>query len=218
MNRLSAVGVLLGALVLPVLQGCLPVLAASAATGGAMAAVDRRSLGTQTDDETTEWKASARATEQFGDRAHLNFTSYNRKVLITGEVASPEMKTEIESLVASLPLVQGVYNEVTVGPPTSLTTRSNDAYLTTRVKARFVDSGKFNPVRVKVVTEAGVVYLLGLVTQSEADSAVQVARTTSGVVKVVTLMEIISPAKAREFDGSAPRSDTPPAGSSLSGG
>jgi osmotically-inducible protein OsmY len=213
MRKALAVSLLLGATALPMLQGCLPVVAASAVSGGALATLDRRSLGTQTDDETVEWKASSRVGEKFSDNVHLNFTSYNRKVLVTGEVPSEEVKGEIERIVAGVPQVQGVYNELAVAPVTSFSTRSNDSYITTRVKSRFVDSGKFSAVHVKVVTEAGVVYLLGLVTQREADSAIQVARTTSDVKKVVNLLEIISDAKARELDVRMPeqRAPAPPA-------
>ncbi len=213
MRKALAVSLLLGATALPMLQGCLPVVAASAVSGGALATLDRRSLGTQTDDETVEWKASSRVGEKFSDNVHLNFTSYNRRVLVTGEVPSEEVKGEIERIVAGIPQVQGVYNELAVAPVTSFSTRSNDSYITTRVKSRFVDSGKFSAVHVKVVTEAGVVYLLGLVTQREADSAIQVARTTSDVKKVVNLLEIISDAKARELDVRMPeqRAPAPPA-------
>jgi osmotically-inducible protein OsmY len=182
-----------------------------------LATLDRRSLGTQTDDETVEWKASSRVGEKFSDNVHLNFTSYNRRVLVTGEVPSEEVKGEIERIVAGIPQVQGVYNELAVAPVTSFSTRSNDSYITTRVKSRFVDSGKFSAVHVKVVTEAGVVYLLGLVTQREADSAIQVARTTSDVKKVVNLLEIISDAKARELDVRMPE-QRPPAPPASGGG
>ncbi len=217
MRKALAVSLLLGATALPMLQGCLPVVAASAVSGGALATLDRRSLGTQTDDETVEWKASSRVGEKFSDNVHLNFTSYNRRVLVTGEVPSEEVKGEIERIVAGIPQVQGVYNELAVAPVTSFSTRSNDSYITTRVKSRFVDSGKFSAVHVKVVTEAGVVYLLGLVTQREADSAIQVARTTSDVKKVVNLLEIISDAKARELDVRMPE-QRPPAPPATGGG
>ena len=123
MKRFLATGLLLGAALLPTLQGCLPMVAAGA-TGGALATMDRRSLGTQTDDETIEWKASARVNEKFGETSHTNFTSYNRKVLITGEVASETDKAEIERLVSGVPQVQGVYNELAIGPVTSFSSRS----------------------------------------------------------------------------------------------
>ena len=190
---------LLGATVLPALQGCVTVVAAGV-TAGAVAAFDRRSVGTQTEDESIEWKANAQVSEKLDDKAHLNFTSYNRKVLITGEVPSEEAKSEAERIVSGLPNVQGVHNELVVGPASSYTNRSNDAFVTSKIKSRSVDSGKFNPIHVKVVTEAGTSFLLGIVTQAEADAAINVARTTSGVKKVVNLMEIITPAKARELD------------------
>lgn len=193
------VALLLGAAVTPALQGCFPMVAAGVTTG-VLATVDRRSLGAQTEDESIEWKAGARAKEKFGDKAHLNFTSFNRAVLMTGEVATEEAKADIERIVTGIPNVQSVHNEVTVGPASSFTDRSNDSFITSKIKSRSVDTGKFNPVHVKVVTEANVAYLMGMLTQAEADAAIQVARTTSGVRKVVNLIEIITPAKARELD------------------
>ncbi len=216
MNKVLAVILLLGAALLPMLQGCVTVVAAGAATG-AMAAFDRRSLGTQTDDETIEWKAITRVGDKAGENSHINYTSYERKVLISGEVPSEEVKAEVGRIVMRIPQVQGTYNELVVGPATSLGTRSNDSYITTRVKSRFVDSGKFNAIHVKVVTEDSVVYLFGLVTQREADSAIQVARNTSDVKKVVTLMEIISDAKAKDLDLHAPE-PSPPAKPPANGG
>jgi osmotically-inducible protein OsmY len=199
MTKNLIVALLLGATVLPALQGCFPIIAAGV-TSGVLAAVDRRSVGTQTEDETIEWKAAARVNEQFGDKVHINFTSYNRKVLLTGEAPSAEAKAEIERLTLGVPNVLSAYNEITVGPISSYSDRSNDAFITTKVKSRSVDNGKYNPVHAKVVSEAGVVFLLGMLTQVEADAAIDVARTTSGVRKVVNVLEIITPAKARELD------------------
>ena len=190
---------LLGATVLPALQGCFPIVAAGV-TSGVLATVDRRSLGTQTEDESIEWKASARVSEKLGDKAHVNFTSFNRRVLITGEVPTSDAKAEAEQIVVGVTNVLGVYNELVVGPVSNYSERSNDGFITSKVKSRSVDSGKFNPVHVKVVSEAGAVFLLGMVTQPEADSAINVARTTAGVKRVVNLLEIITPAKARELD------------------
>ena len=187
------------AISLPVLQGCIP-LVATGVTTGVLATMDRRSIGTQTEDETIEWKAAARVNPKLGDKAHINFTSYNRKVLMTGEVPTPEARTEAERLAAGVENVQGVYNELSVAPASSFPDRSNDAFITSKIKSRSVDSGKFNPVHVKVVTEAGVAYLLGMVTRVESQAAIEVARTTAGVKKVVNLLEIITPAKARELD------------------
>lgn len=194
---------LLGAALLPALQGCFPVVAAGVG-GSVLAALDRRSMGTQTEDETIEWKASARQRENFGEKVHVNFTSYNRKVLLTGEAPSAEIRAEVERLTASVAGVQGVYNELAVAGASSFSARSNDTYITSKVKARFIDAARFQANHVKVVTEAGTVYLLGLVTQREADAAVELTRTTAGVRKVVNLMEVISDAKARELDPPQP--------------
>ena len=208
MKKRLIAALLLGAITLPALQGCFPVVVAGVGTGVA-ATLDRRTLGTQTEDESIEWKAGSRVGDKLKDRGHFNFTSYNRKVLISGEVVSEEVKSEVERIVASIPNVQGVHNELVVGPSSSLSNRSNDAFITSKVKSRSIDAGKFNPLHIKVVTEAGTVFLLGMVTQAEADAAINVARTTAGVRKVVPLMEIIAPAKARELD--VTQSDSKPA-------
>ena len=199
MNKKLIAAAILGITILPALQGCFPLVAAGVTTG-VMATVDRRSVGTQTEDESIEWKASSRVGKELIVKTHLNFTSFNRKVLITGEVPTPEAKADAERIVGELNNVQGVYNEIVVGPSSSFSDRSNDSFITSKIKSRSLDAGKFNPVHVKVVTEAGVAYLMGMLTQAEADAAIQVARTTSGVKKVVNLIEIITPAKARELD------------------
>ena len=213
MKKKLLAALLLGATVLPALQGCFPVVAAGVGTG-VMATLDRRTLGTQTEDESIEWKAGSRVGDKLRDRGHFNFTSYNRKVLITGEVASEEYKAEAERIVGGIANVQGVHNELVVGPSSSLTDRSNDSFITSKVKSRSVDNGKFNPLHVKVVTEAGTVFLLGMLTQAEADAAIQVARTTSGVRKVIPLFETITPARARELDVSQPDQRAAPAAES----
>ncbi|WP_228384709.1 BON domain-containing protein [Rhodocyclus gracilis] len=197
-NRLLC-ALLIGGAVLPALQGCFPLAAAGFGTG-VLATVDRRTIGTQTEDETIEWKASSRISEKLGDRVHLNYTSFNRKVLLTGEAPSPEIRAEAERIVSEVPNVTGVYNEIIIAGSSSFTARSNDTYVTSKVKARFIDANRFNATQVKVVTEAGTVFLMGLVTQREASAAIDVARTTSGVMKVVSVMEIISEAKAKELD------------------
>ena len=199
MKKSLIAALLFGAALLPTLQGCFP-LVATGATVGVLAAVDRRSVGTQTEDETIEWKTSARIREKLGDRAHVNVTSYNRMALLTGEAFSEEAKAEVERVVKEITNVKGTYNEIVVGPTSSFSARSNDAFITSKIKSRSVDNGKFNPLHVKVVTEAGTVFLLGMLTQAEADAAIQVARTTSGVKKVVPLFEILTPSKARELD------------------
>lgn len=199
MKKHLIAALLLGATIVPALQGCFPLVAAGV-TSGVMATMDRRSLGTQTEDESIEWKSGSRVGEKYRDKGHFNFTSFNRKVLITGEVPSAEIKAEAERIVAGIPNVQGVHNELVIAPLSSFTDRSNDSFITSKVKSRSVDSSKFNPLHLKVVTEAGVTFLLGMLTQPEADAAINIARTTAGVKKVVNLIEIITPQKARELD------------------
>ncbi len=178
------------ALLLPALQGCFPVVAGGAA-GAAMVAGDRRTSGTQLEDTGIELKAGNRISEKLGDKVHINVTSINRAVLLTGEAPTDELKSEVERIVRGVPNVRVVYNEVAVAGPSTLSARSNDAYITTKVKARFVDAAKFQAIHVKVVTEAGTVYLMGLVTRKEAEDAVEVTRTTAGVAKVVKLFEYL---------------------------
>jgi len=187
------------ALALPALQGCVPLIATGVAVG-VLAVTDRRTVGTQTEDETIEWKARSRLGEKFGKDAHINATSYNRKVLLTGEVPNEQAKTEAGELVLKVENVNGIYNELQVAAVSSLSARSNDAYITSKVKTRFIDANQFAPNHVKVVTEAGSVYLLGIVNEREAQTAIQVARTTAGVRKVVNVLEVVSEAETRRLD------------------
>lgn len=183
------------ALSVPALQGCFPVAAVGV---GAVAASanDRRTSGTQIEDEGIELRASNRISERWGDKVHINVTSFNRSVLVTGEVPNPEIKAAIEQVVSGVANVRGVTNEIAVAGGSSLTSRTNDSFITSKVKARFVDANAFNPFHVKVVTENGSVYLMGIVTEAEAKSATDVARTTGGVRKVVRLFEYCQPTDA----------------------
>jgi len=170
------------------MQGCVGVAVVGAGTA-ALSAADRRTTGVQIEDERIELVSSNRFGEKFGDKAHINITSYNRNVLLTGEVADAAARDEAEKIVRGVPNVRGITNDLQVGPLATLSSRASDAGTTGKVKARFVDAGKFNAVHVKVVTEASVVYLLGIVTEAEAGDAVEVARTTGGVRKVVKVFE-----------------------------
>lgn len=192
MNRRTLI--LLATLV-PVLSGCFG--AAVVGTGvGVLSYADRRTTETQVTDEGIELRAGNRISEKYGSNTHVNVTSYNRTVLLTGEVPDAAAKTAIEKIVSEVPNVKAISNELQVAATSTLTARSNDTYLTSKVKARFVDANQFAANHVKVVTEAGVAYLMGLVTQGEANAAVEVARTTGGVQKVVRVFEIISDADA----------------------
>ena len=176
---------------LPFIHGCAALVVGGAAAGGVMVAQDRRTVGTMTEDEGIEQKVSGRIGERFKDGAHVNATSYNRMVLLTGEVPDAAAKTEVERIARGVENVRGVYNETVASGVTSYTARSNDSIITSKVKGRFLDAGKFNALHVKVVTENNVVYLMGLVKKQEAADATDIARTTSGVQKVVRVFEYL---------------------------
>jgi len=173
------------------LSGCVPLVIGAAAGGTALVVADRRSVGAQTDDEAIELKIANNVGAGFGDRVHVNVTSYNGIVLLSGEVPTQALKTQIEDIARTTAKVRRVDDEVVVGPVSSIGSRTNDSYITSKVKARFVEQNKFPANLVKVVTERQVVYLMGLVHHSEADAAAQIAATTSGVVRVVKLFEYI---------------------------
>jgi osmotically-inducible protein OsmY len=173
------------------LTGCAAVVIGGAAAG-ALVATDRRLPDVMLADERIEHQASSRIAERLKSEGHVNVTSFNRQVLLTGEATTEALKQEAERIARGVPDVRGVVNEIAVAAPSSLGARSNDAYLTSVVKSRMVAAGKFNPVHVKVVTEAGTVYLMGLVTRREADEATQIARTTAGVRRVVRVFEFIA--------------------------
>ena len=177
------------------LQGCIEMAVVGAGTA-MLSSVDRRTTGVQVDDEGIELRASNRVSERFGDKVHVNITSFNRSVLVTGEVPDANVKAEIEKLIQGVQGLRGVTNDLQVAGGASLTSRAGDATITGKVKARLFDSGKVNPVHVRVVTEASVVYLLGIVTEAEAGVAVEVARTPGGVRKVVKVFEYCKPTDA----------------------
>jgi osmotically-inducible protein OsmY len=177
-------------------SGCVPLIVGGVATG-VLVADDRRTTGTVVDDQSIELRLANDVSTQFGKVSNTNLTSFNRVVLITGEATTEQVRAGIEKLVRAYPNVRHVQNEMQVAGPSSLTARSNDSFITGRVKARIVDNqarGKDPRVQanhVKVVTEASVVYLMGLVTAAEADQAADIARTTSGVTRVVRVFELI---------------------------
>ena len=201
---------ILSAITATLLAGCFPAAVVGVGAGALMVA-DRRITETYLADEAIEMRASSRIGEKFGSEAHVNVTSYNRMLLLTGEVPTAEAKAELGKIMATVPNVKSVSNEVLVAPASTIAGRSTDTYTTSKVKARFVDYNKFAANKVKVVTEWGTVFLLGLVTQREADDAVDIARTTGGVQKVVRLFEIISEDEARRLDSTSSDSKAPPA-------
>lgn len=178
---------------LPFLTGCVPMFAIGTAAGtGAYISEDRRTSGMFIEDEGIELKSGRRIHQQFGDKVHINITSYNRMVLLTGEAPSEDIKTDIGKLVMGVDNVRRIFNEIAVAGHTSLASRSNDTLLTSKVKARFLAERKFQINHVKIVTENEVVYLLGVVTRKEADNAAQIASSTSGVKKVVKVFEYLN--------------------------
>jgi len=192
MKSLNGKGLLLLILCIPVLSGCALLVAAGVATGvgtGVAMSNDRRTSGIFVEDEGIEMKSGRRISEKYGSNVHINVTSYNRNVLLTGEAPSDAAKADIGNLVKGVENVRNVINEISVGPTSTYGSRSSDTLITSKVKGRFIDVGKFQVNHVKVVTENGIVYLLGLVNRKEADSAVEIAGSTSGVRKVVKVFE-----------------------------
>jgi osmotically-inducible protein OsmY len=172
----------------PALGGCVAAVVGAGAAGAAVG-FDRRSTGAYTDDETIEWKTSLEIREKFGDKVHINVTSFNRIVLLTGEAPTEEMRQDIQKIAQGIATVRDVRNEIAVGKPTSLDTWSDDSYITSKVMANMLGAKDVNQYHVKVVTENGVVYLMGLVTRKEGDAAAQAASATSGVKRVVKVFE-----------------------------
>ena len=174
------------------LSSCVPLVIGGIA-GTAAVATDRRTTGSQLDDELIEDKTSAALLERFrGREVHVNVTSYNGIVLLTGEAPSETVRSEIEGVARTMAKVRYIQNEMTVGAAADFGSRSNDSFITSKVKTRFVEANKFQINFVKVVTERGVVYLLGIVRAEEGNAAAEIARTTSGVQRVVKVFEYVT--------------------------
>jgi osmotically-inducible protein OsmY len=165
--------------------------------GAVMVAIDRRTTGVQIDDQNIELRAASRVSDSLGDRGHVNIVSYNRRVLLTGEVPSQQDKERVEQIASSQENVKWVVNELAVQGNSTFSQRSNDSLITGRVKAALLDTKDLNVNAFKVVTERGIVYLMGRVTQREADRASDITRAASGVQKVVRVFEIITEEELR---------------------
>lgn len=187
-----------GLLLVCTLGSCAPLMIAGVA-GTAMVASDRRTSGAQLEDESIELRAQARIRDNLGERVHVNVTSFNRQVLLTGEVTTEKDRQAVLQLVERIENVKAVVNELAVMPLSTLSERSNDLLIVAKVKASFVDSRDLFANAFKVVTERGTVYLMGRVTQREANSATQLTRNVGGVNKVVRLFEIISEDELRNL-------------------
>ncbi len=191
MTRLPAVLVLAMIALSTLLAGCVPMMVAGAA-GTALVATDRRSAGAQLDDTTIEAKVGQFANSRWGDRAHLSVTSYNGVVLLTGEVPDEAGKVALADFAKGTDRVRSVQNEIVVAQPSEIGSRTNDTYLTSVVKTRFLEAtDRFSATHIKVVTDRGVVFLMGLVRRSEIDAAAQIAASTKGVARVVKVVEYI---------------------------
>ena len=186
------------------LGACAPLIVGGAMLGGTLMATDRRTSGAQVEDQAIELKSMNRIRDVVGDRAHVSTTSYNRVVLITGEVPNEADKTAVEQAVTRVENVKSTVNELEIIGVSSLTSRSNDAILSSKVKATFVDAKDLFANSFKVVTERGTVYLMGRVTEREANRATELARSVGGVQKVVRLFEIITEQELADMAPKAP--------------
>lgn len=190
---------------MPALQGCVESFIVAGVATGVIVAADRRQPEVMFGDQRIEIVASNRIGDVLAGQGHVNVTSYNQMVLLTGEVPSAQVKAEVEKVTSEVPQVKTVINELQIAGASSIASRSNDSYITSKVKSNFIGADKFRPTSVKVVTEAGVVYLLGLVSREEADAASDIARGTGGVQKVVRVFEYITPAQAPQVTPPAPK-------------
>ena len=188
----AAVGlVLVSAAVLP---ACAEALIVGGVAAGVVLAADRRQTEVIFSDQRIEFDAGSRVDDALKEQGHVNITSYNYTVLLTGEVPTAQAKADAEKAALEVQNVKTVVNELQIAGTSSAASRSNDAYITSKVKSNFLGNEKFKPTDIKVVTEASVVYLLGLVTREEADAATEIARSTGGVQKVVRVFEYVVPA------------------------
>lgn len=193
----SRISIHLAVMILVVVAGsslvsaCFPLVAAGAAAG-AMATFDRRSFGAQTEDQAIELKASSRFPEAVARTGRVSVTSFNRKVLLTGQVSEESAKAEVETAVAGMPNVSSVHNEIQIGPRANLNTTASDTAITTRVRASLLEARDLQSNAFKVVTESGTVYVMGLVTRREGDRAAQVVSRVGGVNRVITVYEYMT--------------------------
>ena len=212
MTRVFATKVLVSLLAAATLAGCAaPLILGGAAVGG-MVAIDRRTTGTQVEDEGIEFRATNRIFGDHGDKVHVNVTSYNRQVLLTGEVPTQQVRDDVQQTVAKVANVRSIVNELAVMPSTPITQRSNDTFITGKMRASLIDAKDISASAFKVVTERGTLYLMGIVSQREAARATAIARGVSGVRKVVRVFEYVSDEDLARMNAPAraPVTDTNP--------
>jgi len=215
-GRTAAVVMILAATLGGALGGCAALLVGGA-VGGVLVYQDRRTSGTVVDDEGLEAKSAMRIRDTIGERGHINVTSYNRVLLVTGEVPTEADKAAVGAALERMDNVKGVLNELVVAPASSLGDRSSDALITSKVKASLVDARDLFANAYKVVTERGVVYLMGIVTEREAERGAQIARGVAGVKKVVKAFDIVSEAELARLQPAPAPAPVPPAPAATSG-
>ncbi|VVE32298.1 BON domain-containing protein [Pandoraea soli] len=196
------------ALIAATLAGCAPIILGGAATG-ALVATDRRSVGAQTEDREIQIKAEANTANNLPDAAHVNVTVFNRRVLLTGEVPNDASKQRAVEIVKQISNVRGIVDELAIGPASSFGSRSNDAWITSKVKANLINTKEISANVFKVVTERGDVYLLGLVSEEEGRIAANVTSRIDGVQKVIKLYEYIKPEEAQRLSTEASKNPAP---------
>ncbi len=198
--------------IFPLLQGCVPALLVTGAAVTVLSAHDRRSTGTQADDETSEWKGGNRMPARYRHSTHVNFTAFNRVMLLTGEVPDDEARQAIGAMAEKIEGIRKVHNELVVGPLAAFSSRSNDAFVSSKFRTRLVESNQLSVNHIKAITENGTLFLMGLVNEQEAKVAVAIARTTDGVRKVVNVLEVIPERETRQLDNTLlGAARTPPA-------
>ena len=197
--RRLATGALVALAAVAGLSACAPLMVGGAVVGGSLMASDRRTSGAQIEDSSIELKSVSKVQSTIGERGHVNVTSYNRVVLVTGEVPTDADRQAVEQALARIENVRSVVNELAVMPSSSLSSRSADSILSGQVKAAFIDAKELQSYAIKVVTERSVVFLMGRVTEKEAAVATERARGVNGVQKVVRVFEIISEAELAEL-------------------
>ncbi|TXI10433.1 MAG: BON domain-containing protein [Polynucleobacter sp.] len=198
--RRQTLSLLLGAAGATALSGCFPLVAGGMA-GGAMVIADRRNPGTQAIDRGIQLEAESFLIKNYGDNVHVNVTVFNRRVLLTGETRTEGLKLEVANKVKAMKNVADVYNELVAAPLSALSARANDSYLTTRIKGSMIAQEGVPSNSMRVVTEASKVYLMGIVTEAEAERAVNIARGVPGVKQVTKVFDLISEADKRRLDG-----------------
>lgn len=184
------------------LAACVPAIMIAGGASGVMSLHDRRTTGVQADDEGIEWKALQRVPQKYAEVSHTNYTSYNARVLITGEAPNESVRQGIGDTVLGIAGVREIFNEMVIAENSSLVSRSNDSYITSKIKAKLVEVEGLSANHIKVVTEAGIVYLMGIVTANEASLAIETTRVISGVRKVVSLFEVLPDAQIKAIDDS----------------